>query len=95
MSASGPPGPLVYESALLTLLFHSKMSFTCKNPEIIPRLLRSLGFYMLINVFIQGAPCKASQFFISISAQLVLLSHQLSCLFTVNFLFLTIHSDEF
>ena len=36
---------LFHENALLSLLFHSKMLFTRKNPEIFPRSLRSLGFY--------------------------------------------------
>ena len=33
-----------HENALLSLLFHSKMSFTRKNPEIFPRSLRFLDF---------------------------------------------------
>ena len=36
---------LFHENALLSLLFHSNMSFTCKNLEIFPRSLRSLGNY--------------------------------------------------
>ena len=43
---------LFHENALLSLLFHSKMSFTRKNPEIFPR---SLGLYQLTSIFIQGA----------------------------------------
>ena len=35
---------LFHENALLFLLFHSKMSFMRKNPEIFPP---SLGFYKL------------------------------------------------
>ena len=42
---------LFHENALLSLLFHSKMSFTRKNPEIFPR---SLGFYIFTSMFIQG-----------------------------------------
>ena len=46
---------LFHENALLSLLFHSKMSFTRKNPEIFRRSLRSLRFYKLTSMFIQGA----------------------------------------
>ena len=35
---------LFHENALLSLLFHPKMSFTRKNPEIFPRSLHSLRF---------------------------------------------------
>ena len=35
---------LFHENALLSLLIHSKTLFTRKNPEIFPRLLRSLEF---------------------------------------------------
>ena len=63
------------------------MSFTRKNPEIFPH---SLKYFMLINVPFQEERCKTTQFFISdpisTSVQLVLLSHQLSCLFSVKFL---------
>ena len=51
---------LFHENALLSILFHYKMSCMCKNPEIFPCLLR---LYMLINLFFQGARCKASQNF--------------------------------
>ena len=43
------------ENALLSILFHPKMSFTIKNPEIFPRSFRSLRFYKLTSMFIQGA----------------------------------------
>ena len=46
---------LFHENALLSLLFHSKKSFTRKNPEIFPRSLRLLGLYKLMSMFIQGA----------------------------------------
>ena len=46
---------LFHENALLSLLFHSKMSFTRKNPENFPRLLRSLQFDTVTVMFIQGA----------------------------------------
>ena len=36
---------LFHENALLSLLFHSKMSLSHTNPEIFPRSLRSLKFY--------------------------------------------------
>ena len=41
---------LFLENALLSLLFHSKMSFTHKNPEIFPLSLRSLKI-LEINLF--------------------------------------------
>ena len=53
---------LFHENALLSLLFHSKMSFTHKNPEIFPRSLRSLVFYKLTSMFIQGAHPLTLQF---------------------------------
>ena len=53
---------LFLKNALLSLLFHSKMSFTCKNPELIPRSLRSLVFNKLTKDFFQGARCKTSIF---------------------------------
>ena len=43
---------LFHENALLSLLFHCKMSFTRKNQENFPRLL---GFHTLTVMFIQGA----------------------------------------
>ena len=43
---------LFHENALLSLLFHFKMSSTRKNPEIFPR---SLGIYKLTSMYIQGA----------------------------------------
>ena len=46
---------LFHENALLSLLFHSKMSFTHKNPDFFPCSVRSLGFYKLTSTFIQGA----------------------------------------
>ena len=48
-----------HKSALLSLLFHSKMSFTRKNPEIFPGLL---GFYKLTSMFIQGARRRTPHF---------------------------------
>ena len=56
---------LFHENALLSLLFHSKMSFTRKNPEIFPRSLRLLGFYKLTSKFIQGARRLKPQFLMS------------------------------
>ena len=40
---------LFLKNALLPLIFHSKMSFTCKNPEFFPR---SLEFYKSTNLTI-------------------------------------------
>ena len=71
---------------------HSKMSFTCKNPEIFPRKLRSLGFYNLTFIIIQGpgsAPLNTSIFNVypkSFSVWLVLLPQVLSCSFNLKFL---------
>ena len=54
---------LFHENALLSLLFHSKLSFTRKNPEIFPHSLRSLVFYKLASMFIQVGCCLTPQFF--------------------------------
>ena len=43
------------KNALLSLLFHSKMSFTRKNPEFFPRSLRSLEFNKSIMFFREHA----------------------------------------
>ena len=53
---------LFHENALLSLLFQSKISVTRKNLEIIPHSLRSLGFYKLTSMFVQGARPLAPQF---------------------------------
>ena len=53
---------LFHENARLSLLFHFKMSFTRKNPEIFPRSLRLFGFYKLASTFIQGGCCLTPQF---------------------------------
>ena len=50
---------LFHENALLSLLFHSKMSFPHKNTEIFPR---SLGYYKWITMLIQEARPLAPQF---------------------------------
>ena len=42
---------LFLKNALLSPLFHSKMSFTRKNPENFPHWFRLLGFDKLSNVF--------------------------------------------
>ena len=52
---------LFLKNALLPLLFHSKMSFTCKNPEFFPR---SLEINKLTNDFFQGVRCKTSIFLV-------------------------------
>ena len=46
---------LFHENALLSLLFHCKMSFMRKNPKNFPHSLRLLGFYMLMYFFIEYA----------------------------------------
>ena len=53
---------LFLKNALLSLFFHSKMSFTRKNPDFFPRSFRSFGFDKLTNDFFQGARCKTSLF---------------------------------
>ena len=81
---------LFHENALLSPLFHSKMSLTGKSPKNFPHSFRSLEFYMLINVFFMEPTAKTSHFLIftskGISVQLVLLSQQLSCLLSVKFI---------
>ena len=46
---------LFLKNALLSLLFHSKISFTRKNPEFFPRSLR---LNKLTNDLFQGTRCK-------------------------------------
>ena len=46
---------LFLKNALLSLLFHSKMSFTRKNPEFFPR---SLGFNKLTDDFFREHAAK-------------------------------------
>ena len=41
---------LFHDNALLSLLFHSKMSFTGKNPDFFSRSLHSLRFYKLTSM---------------------------------------------
>ena len=55
---------LFLKNALLSLLFHSKMSFMRKNPDFFPRSLRSLKFDRLSYDFFQGARCKTSFFLV-------------------------------
>ena len=55
-------GPTFLKNALLSLLFHSKMSFTRKNPDFFPRSLRLLVFNKLTYNFFQGARYKTSFF---------------------------------
>ena len=55
--------PTFHENALLSLLFLSKMTSTRKNPENFPRSLRSLRFYKLTSMFIQGARSLTPQNF--------------------------------
>ena len=46
---------LFLKNALLSLLFHSKMSFTRKNPEFFPR---SLGFINQLMIFFSEHTAK-------------------------------------
>ena len=52
------------KNALLSLLFHSKMSFMRKNPVFFPHSERSArsNLKKLTNDFFQGARCKTSTF---------------------------------
>ena len=54
---------LFLKNALVSLLFHSKMSFIRINPEFFPRLLRSLGFNKLTNDFFSGSMLQKHHFF--------------------------------
>ena len=49
---------LFLKNALQSLLFHSKISFTCKNQEFFPRSLRSLGFNKLTKDFFREHAAK-------------------------------------
>ena len=90
---------LFLKNALLSLLFHSKMSFTCKNPEFFPRSLRSLRFNKLTQDFFQGARCKNIIFLSFNSKGLWLFSlyycHSYYPAYLVWNLFLTTHCDKF
>ena len=78
-----PVGPTFYllllflKNALLSLLFHSKMSFTRKNPEFFTHSLHSLRFNKSTIFFFMEHAAK-HQFFSfnpkSLSVYLVLLS---------------------
>ena len=82
--------PLFHENALLSLLFHSKMSFTRKNPQNFARSLRSLKLYTLTVMFIQRARCYTPQILNfnpkSLSVKLVLLSQVFVWSFSLRFL---------
>ena len=76
--------PTFHENALLSLLFHSKMSFMGKNPEIFSR---SLGFHKLTFMFILEARRLTPQilmFNLKVSVWLVLMSQVFSCSFNVK-----------
>ena len=81
---------LFHENALLSLLFHSKMTFTRKNPQLFPRSLPLLRFYKSTSKFIQGARRLTPQllmFYLKVSLfWLVLLSQVLSCSFNLKLL---------
>ena len=49
---------LFLKNALLSFLFHFKMSFTCKNSEFFPRSLRRLGLNKSTNDFFREHAAK-------------------------------------
>ena len=78
---------LFHENALLSLLFHSKMSLMGKNPDFVPRLLCSLRFY----VYAGATPLIFLSFNFNpkcLSVQLVHLSQVFSCSLSVKFFIL-------
>ena len=92
---------LFLKNALLSLLFHSKMSFTCKNPEFFPRSLRSLGFnrFNYYNDFFSGSTLQNIYFFLVLTPKGSLFSlYYFHCYYPAYLvwnLFLTTHCDKF
>ena len=90
---------LFHENALLSLLFYSKMSFTRKNLEIFPRSLRSLRFYKLTSMFIQGEWRLTPQFLLFnliVSLNAWYYCHRYYPAHLIwNYLFQTAHCNEF
>ena len=89
---------LFLKNALLPLIFHSKMSFTCKNPYFFPRSLCSLDFNKLTKYLFQAARCKTSIFLV-LTPKGPLFSlyycHRDYPAYLVWNLFLTTHCDTF
>ena len=86
---------LFLKNALLPLLFHSKMSFTGKNPDFFPR---SPKLNKLTNDFFQGARCKTSNFLVLTpkgSLFSLYYCHSYYPAYSVWDLFLTTHCDHF
>ena len=86
------------ENFLLSLLFYSKMSFTC-NKNFFPRSLRSLGFHILSNIFFREHAAKhLNGLLLTLKGSLFSLYHRHSyypAYLVGNFLFLTTHCDKF
>ena len=78
--------------------FHSKMSFTRKNPQFFPRSLRSLGFDNLTNDFFSGSKLQNINILV-LTPKGSLFSlyywHSYYSAYLVSNLFLTTHCDKF
>ena len=89
---------LFLKNALLSLLFHSKMSFTCKNSEFYPRSLHSLGFDKLTNDFFSGRTLQNIIFLVLTpkgSLFRLFYCHSYYHAYLVWNIFLTTHCDKF
>ena len=86
------------KNALLSLLFHSKMSFTYKNSELFPRSLGSLGFNKSTKDFHSGSTLQNINFLV-LTPKGPLFSlyycHSYYPVYLVWNLFLTTHCDKF
>ena len=89
---------LFLKNALLSLLFHSKMSFTRKIPELFPRSLRSLAFNKSKNDFCSWITLQ-NIIFLVLTPNGSLFSlhycHSYYPAYLVWNLFVTTHCDEF
>ena len=85
------------KNALLSLFFHSKMSFTRKNPDFFPRSFRSFGFDKLTKDFFREHAAKHHCF--SLTPKGFLFSsyyfHSYCPAYLVWNLFITTHCDKF
>ena len=89
---------LFLKNALISLLFHSKMPFTSKNPEFFPRSLHSLGFDKLTNDFYSGSTLQNINFLVLTpkgSLFSVFYCHSYYPAYLVWNSFLTTHCDKF
>ena len=85
---------LFLKNALLSLLFHSKMSFTRKNPEFFPC---SFGFYKLSNNFFRSTLQNINFLVLTPKGSLFSLyyCHSYYPAYLAWNLFLTTHCDKF